>query len=148
MSHRRGKRNGPPVFLPYKRDARLVRQWAIPGTPGLEHRIGGIEKEDVTGNVSYDPQNHEKMVHLRAEKVARIANDIPQVQVHGDADKTVPYGGGHPENIEVLPLAPGAVETTEDWAKKNRCAAKADPSMPQLDIVADLEAGFRAAKGV
>src|SRR5262249_23067386 len=54
--------NGAAPFLPYKRDARLVRPWAIPGTPGLEHRIGGIEKEDVTGNVCYEPDNHEHMV--------------------------------------------------------------------------------------
>ena len=65
----------------------LARPWAIPGTPGLEHRIGGLEKEDVTGNVSYDPENHEKMVHLRAEKVARIARDIPPLEVHGDAER-------------------------------------------------------------
>jgi 2-oxoglutarate ferredoxin oxidoreductase subunit alpha len=75
----------PEGFKAYQRDpATLARPWAIPGTPGLEHRIGGIEKEEVTGNVSYDPVNHEKMVHLRAEKVARIAADIPPVQVHGD----------------------------------------------------------------
>ena len=55
----------------------LARPWAIPGTPGLEHRIGGLEKQDVTGNVNYDPANHEHMVHLRADKVARIADDIP-----------------------------------------------------------------------
>ena len=61
-----GNGNGEPTFLPYKRDERLVRPWAIPGTPGLEHRIGGLEKEDVTGNVSYDPANHEHMVHTRA----------------------------------------------------------------------------------
>src|SRR5205809_944952 len=71
-------------FMPYLRDERtLARPWAIPGTPGLEHRIGGLEKEDVTGNVSYDPENHEKMVRLRAEKVARIANDIPEAEVNG-----------------------------------------------------------------
>jgi 2-oxoglutarate ferredoxin oxidoreductase subunit alpha len=75
--------NGPAVFLPYKRDARLVRQWAIPGTPGLEHRIGGIEKEDVTGNVNYDPANHEHMVKTRAQKIANIANEIPPLQVNG-----------------------------------------------------------------
>ena len=51
-------------FMPYQRDERLVRPWAVPGTPGLEHRIGGLEKEDVTGNVSYDPPNHEHMVQI------------------------------------------------------------------------------------
>ncbi len=82
---RREFRTDPEGFKPYERDPEtLARPWAIPGTPGLEHRIGGIEKEEVTGNVSYDPMNHERMVHLRAEKVARIANDIPLVEVHGD----------------------------------------------------------------
>jgi 2-oxoglutarate ferredoxin oxidoreductase subunit alpha len=73
-------------FLPYKRDARLVRQWAVPGTPGLEHRIGGLEKEDVTGNVSYDPANHEHMVRTRAKKIANIAQDIPLLPVDGPAE--------------------------------------------------------------
>jgi 2-oxoglutarate ferredoxin oxidoreductase subunit alpha len=78
-------RTNPEGFKPYLRDpGTLARPWAIPGTPGLEHRIGGIEKEDVSGNVSYDPENHEKMVLLRAEKVARIANDVPPIQVYGD----------------------------------------------------------------
>jgi 2-oxoglutarate ferredoxin oxidoreductase subunit alpha len=76
--------NGEPAFLPYKRDSRLVRQWAIPGTPGLEHRIGGLEKEDVTGNVSYDPSNHEHMVKTRAKKIANIASEIPVLEVTGD----------------------------------------------------------------
>src|SRR5947209_926809 len=78
--------NGEAKFMPYKRDARLVRQWAIPGTPGLEHRIGGLEKEDVTGNVSYDPQNHEHMVKTRAQKIANIANEIPLLEVSGPAE--------------------------------------------------------------
>src|SRR6516162_9997800 len=77
--------NGEAHFLPYKRDARLVRQWAIPGTRGLEHRIGGIEKEDVTGNVNYDPNNHEHMVRTRAQKIANIANEIPLLEVSGPA---------------------------------------------------------------
>jgi 2-oxoglutarate/2-oxoacid ferredoxin oxidoreductase subunit alpha len=70
-------------FLPYKRDGWLVRPWALPGTPGLEHRIGGIEKEDVTGNVNYEPGNHEHMVRTRAQKVANIANAIPDLKVEG-----------------------------------------------------------------
>jgi 2-oxoglutarate ferredoxin oxidoreductase subunit alpha len=75
----------PETFKPYLRDPEtLARPWAIPGTAGLEHRIGGIEKQEVTGNVSYDPDNHERMVHLRAEKVARIAREIPPLAVHGD----------------------------------------------------------------
>ena len=64
-------------YYPYMRDERLVRTWALPGTPGLENRIGGIEKEDITGNISYDPKNHEKMVHIRAQKIANIVDFIP-----------------------------------------------------------------------
>ena len=75
------------AFQPYERDPQtLAREWALPGTPGLEHRIGGLEKQEVTGNVSYDPLNHEKMVLVRAEKVARVANDIPELQVKGDGN--------------------------------------------------------------
>jgi 2-oxoglutarate ferredoxin oxidoreductase subunit alpha len=77
--------NGDSKFLPYKRDARLVRPWAVPGVPGLEHRVGGIEKEDVTGNVSYDAANHQHMVHIRAQKIANIADDIPLLDVSGPA---------------------------------------------------------------
>ena len=73
-------------FLPYLRDPEtLARPWAIPGTPGLEHRVGGLEKADRTGNVSYDPLNHDRMVRLRAEKVARVARDIPPAAPDGDA---------------------------------------------------------------
>ena len=75
----------PATFKPYARDAEtLARPWAIPGTPDLEHRIGGLEKSDITGNVSYDPTNHDRMVHLRAEKIQRIAQDIPELEVDGD----------------------------------------------------------------
>lgn len=71
-------------FEPYRRDPdTLARPWAIPGTPGLEHRIGGLTKEDVTGNVVYGPENHQRMVDLRAEKIARIADDIPHIQIDG-----------------------------------------------------------------
>ena len=74
----------PEGFMPYMRDEKtLARPWAIPGTPGLEHRIGGLEKEDVTGNVNYEPDNHDHMVRLRAEKVARIADEIPDIEVEG-----------------------------------------------------------------
>ncbi len=78
-------RTDPNNYLPYLRnETTLAREWAIPGTPGLEHRIGGLEKQDKTGNVNYEPENHDKMVHLRAEKVERIANDIPPAVVEGD----------------------------------------------------------------
>ena len=76
----------PNGFFPYQRDEKtLSRPWAIPGTPGLEHRIGGLEKQHITGNVSYDPENHEFMVRMRQAKVDRIADDIPPAAVEGDA---------------------------------------------------------------
>jgi 2-oxoglutarate ferredoxin oxidoreductase subunit alpha len=81
------------AFEPYRRDpVTLARPWAIPGTKGLEHRIGGLEKADVTGAISYDPDNHDQMVRLRAQKVAGIAADIPELGVDdpdGDADLLV-----------------------------------------------------------
>ncbi len=83
------KNNGSNVhieFDPYTRDENLSRPWAIPGTPGLEHRLGGLEKANITGNVSYDPQNHEFMVRLRAQKVKNIEQDIPDLIVTGDQD--------------------------------------------------------------
>ncbi|HWC11878.1 MAG TPA: 2-oxoacid:acceptor oxidoreductase subunit alpha [Acidimicrobiales bacterium] len=84
---------GAPEFLPYLRDpGTLARPWAVPGTPGLEHRIGGLEKADRTGAISYDPANHERMVRLRAAKVQGIAGDIPPVEVDdpdGQADVLV-----------------------------------------------------------
>ncbi len=82
--------DGDGIFLPYLRDPdTLARPWAIPGTKDLMHRIGGIEKSDETGNISYDPDNHAKMIDLRAAKVAGIADDIPPVEVVGDADADV-----------------------------------------------------------
>jgi 2-oxoglutarate/2-oxoacid ferredoxin oxidoreductase subunit alpha len=80
----------PGSFQPYARDEKtLSRPWAIPGTPGLEHRIGGLEKEHVTGNISYDPDNHDFMVRTRAEKVERIASDIPPASVDGETEGDV-----------------------------------------------------------
>ena len=76
----------PGKFLPYKRDEMLARPWAVPGTPGLEHRIGGIEKQDVTGNINYEPANHEHMVRTRAKKIENIALTIPDLEVKGPAD--------------------------------------------------------------
>lgn len=75
--------NGTEAFMPYSRNERLARPWAIPGTPGFEHRIGGLEKEDLTGNVSYDPVNHERMIKTRLAKVEGIANSIPLQAVDG-----------------------------------------------------------------
>ncbi|MDQ6653021.1 MAG: 2-oxoacid:acceptor oxidoreductase subunit alpha [Acidobacteriota bacterium] len=75
----------PANFMPYSRDPEtLARPYAIPGTPGLEHRIGGIEKQHITGNVNYDPENHHLMVRLRQEKVDRAANDIPLIEIFGE----------------------------------------------------------------
>jgi 2-oxoglutarate ferredoxin oxidoreductase subunit alpha len=77
----------PATFQPYTRDEKtLARPWAIPGTPGLEHRIGGLEKQHITGNISYDADNHDFMVKMRAAKIERIANDIPLQTVEGDQE--------------------------------------------------------------
>ena len=83
--------NGPNgTFLPYMRDIdTFARPWAVPGTAGLEHRIGGLEKEAITGNVSYDPANHQLMTDSRAWKVANIVNDIPDLEVAGDEDAEI-----------------------------------------------------------
>jgi 2-oxoglutarate/2-oxoacid ferredoxin oxidoreductase subunit alpha len=90
--------NADGEFLPYLRDEKtLARPWAVPGTPGLEHRIGGLEKADGTGNISYDPDNHDLMTRLRAQKVAGIASDIPELEVDdpaGDAKVLVLGWGG------------------------------------------------------
>jgi 2-oxoglutarate ferredoxin oxidoreductase subunit alpha len=83
-------------FLPYRRDEFLARPWAVPGTPGLEHRIGGLEKQDVTGNINYEPGNHEHMVRTRARKIETIAQAIPDLEVTGPADAellVVGWGG-------------------------------------------------------
>jgi 2-oxoglutarate ferredoxin oxidoreductase subunit alpha len=77
----------PEGFKPYARDPEtLARPWAVPGTPELEHRIGGLERQNLTGNVNYEPENHHLMTQLRAEKIQRIANDIPEVEVYGDEE--------------------------------------------------------------
>ncbi|MBP7004066.1 MAG: 2-oxoacid:acceptor oxidoreductase subunit alpha, partial [Tidjanibacter sp.] len=92
------------TFLPYKRDGlRLARRWAFPGTPGLEHRIGGLEKDILKGSPSHNPQNHQRMVELRAEKVARVVDFIPEQEVLGDREGdllVVGWGGtrGHLES--------------------------------------------------
>lgn len=79
--------NGDEELQPYQRDENLVRPWAIPGTPGLEHRIGGLEKQNVTGNVSYDPENHQLMVKIRQDKVDKIADDIALQQIEEGPEK-------------------------------------------------------------
>lgn len=90
-------KNNDTEYQPYKRNAlNLVRSWAIPGQPGLRHRVGGLEKADLTGEISYDPYNHEKMTTLRTEKIARVANSIPKQQVIGpeEGDLLVVGWGG------------------------------------------------------
>jgi len=80
-------RTDPEGYRPYMRDERtLARPWVVPGTPGLEHRVGGLEREDVTGNVSYSPANHEHMVRVRARKIAGIAAELPPTEVHGPVE--------------------------------------------------------------
>ncbi len=105
-------RTDPEGYEPYVRNPdTLARDWAIPGTPGLEHRIGGLEKDAVSGDVSYDPRNHEAMTHVRADKVARVAHDIPPMEVHGD-----------PEGGDLLVLGwgstAGAIHGAVDRARK------------------------------
>ncbi len=79
-----------PNYAPYRRDPeKLSRYWALPGTEGLRHRLGGLEKDDITGNVSHDPMNHQKMSLLREEKVERIANYVPELKVEGDEEGDV-----------------------------------------------------------
>ncbi|MBM4176344.1 MAG: 2-oxoacid:acceptor oxidoreductase subunit alpha [Ignavibacteria bacterium] len=79
-------RTDPNGFEPYLRDEFLARPWVQPGTPGLEHRIGGLEKKHITGGVSYDPENHEFMVNLREEKVKKIADELPQIEIYGESE--------------------------------------------------------------
>ena len=103
-------RTDPENFNPYSRNENNSRPWALPGTPGLEHRIGGLEKANITGDVSYDPENHDFMVKLRAEKVAGIAKDIPLQEVYGEqsGDLLVLSWGG----------TFGAVRSTVDRIRK------------------------------
>ncbi len=82
VTHPAGAENGTP-YRPYQRDEKLARPWALPGTPGLMHRIGGLEKEDVTGNVNYEPGNHQHMVRTRAQKVENVASAIEPITVDG-----------------------------------------------------------------
>lgn len=79
--------HGEEKFLPYLRDEKLARPWALPGTPGLEHRIGGLEKQNITGNVNYEPENHQLMVKIRQEKVDKIADYIPEQKLDSGPEK-------------------------------------------------------------
>ncbi|MCF1716985.1 2-oxoacid:acceptor oxidoreductase subunit alpha [Flavihumibacter sp. RY-1] len=79
--------HGEEKFMPYQRDEKLVRPWAIPGTPGLEHRVGGLEKQNITGNISYEPENHQLMVKIRQEKVDKVADYIPEQKLDSGPEK-------------------------------------------------------------
>ncbi|GEP94653.1 oxidoreductase [Chitinophaga cymbidii] len=96
VKFKKGLEEGEEHFLPYERDENLVRPWAVPGTPGLEHRIGGLEKQNITGNVSYDPENHQLMVKIRQEKVDKIADHIPaqKIEVGPETGKVLVLGWG------------------------------------------------------
>ncbi|RPD40640.1 2-oxoacid:acceptor oxidoreductase subunit alpha [Chitinophaga barathri] len=96
VKFKKGLDEGEDTYLPYQRDENLVRPWAIPGTPGLEHRIGGLEKQNITGNVSYDPENHQVMVKIRQEKVDKIADHIPlqKIEVGPEKGKVLVLGWG------------------------------------------------------
>lgn len=103
-----------PPFRPYGRNERLARPWALPGTRGLTHRIGGLEKQDGTGSVSYDPKNHQHMTNTRAQKVANVADDVPAQHVHGQLNGdllVVSWGGTY-----------GACVTAVDRLQREGCA--------------------------
>jgi len=122
-------------FKPYNRDPdTLGRTWAIPGTKGLEHRIGGLEKEEGSGNVSYDPNNHEYMSKLRADKVQRIQADVPGVEVYGDADGVgiISWGSTY-----------GAVRTAVDQAREQGIRAGHVHLRWMSPLPANLEATIR-----
>ena len=137
--------DGEGVFWPYVRDPEtLARAWALPGTPGLMHRIGGLEKEDGPGNVSYDPANHELMVRIRADKVDRIADRIPGVEVTGDVDDA---------DLLVLGWGStwGAIDGAMSRARRRRPQGGARPPRPPQPVppqpgrrAAPLPAGPRA----
>ena len=125
--------NDPETFQPYSRDENLVRPWALPGTPGLEHRIGGLEKQHLTGNVNYEPENHQLMMEVRKQKVQRIAEEVPPIE---------PYGG---PSGELLVLGWGgtygsiftAVENARKAGKKVSGAhlRHLNPMPPNLGVV-------------
>lgn len=87
VNFKKGLGHDEEVFQPYLRDEKLVRAWAVPGFAGLEHRVGGLEKQDITGNVSYDPENHQLMVKLRQEKIDKIAEYIPEQEIDNGPQK-------------------------------------------------------------
>src|SRR5262249_48774463 len=104
----------------------LARPWAIPGTPGLEHRIGGLEKQDVTGNVNYEPLNHERMVRLRAAKVEAIVQDVPDAVPAGGASwDLVMRGVGPTARADHGGAEVEARGRTSDWARSSATSKSA-----------------------
>jgi 2-oxoglutarate ferredoxin oxidoreductase subunit alpha len=87
VNFKKGLSDNEESFQPYLRNESLVRAWAIPGSAGLEHRVGGLEKQNITGNVSYDPDNHQLMVKIRQEKVDKIVDDIPEQKIDNGPEK-------------------------------------------------------------
>ena len=126
---RRSTRASPPSptaptapSCPYLRDENLARPWAVPGTPGLRHRIGGLEKEDGTGNISYEPANHALMTRLRAEKVAKVADEIPPLEVdHEDGAEVLVLGWGSSYGTIRARRAPRAARRARRWPPRT-CA--------------------------
>src|SRR3712207_6583351 len=112
-------------FWPYLRDENLARPWAVPGTPGLRHRIGGREKADGTGNISYEPEKHAHMKRLRAERIARIAGDVPEVEVDD------------PDGAELLVLgwgsSYGAIQGAARGVRRENCVKVATAHLTHLN---------------
>src|SRR3984885_7717366 len=124
-------RTDPAGYFVYERDPRtLARAWVVPGTPGLEHRIGGIEKDALTGNISYAPDNHEKQTHVRAEKVARVAQDIGELDLSG------------PESGDVLVVGWGGTYGALRQAQKAVAAQGKKVSHAHLRWLSPLEQGL------
>ena len=118
----------PETFQPYARDEKtLARPWAIPGTAGLEHRLGGLTKQDLTGNVSYDPHNQEKMVRLRAEKVERVADSLPPTEVVGkpEGGKLLVMGWGSTSAACTCAISIRCPRTSaRSWRASTRCCCR------------------------
>jgi 2-oxoglutarate/2-oxoacid ferredoxin oxidoreductase subunit alpha len=124
-------RTDPNGYFVYERDPRtLARAWVVPGTPGLEHRIGGIEKDALTGNISYAPENHEKQTHVRAEKIARIAQDVGELDLSG------------PETGDVLLIGWGGTFGALRQAQQSLAAQGKQVSHAHLRWLSPLEPGL------
>jgi len=124
-------RTDPSGYFVYERDPRtLARAWVVPGTPGLEHRIGGIEKDALTGNISYAPENHEKQTHVRAEKIQRIAQDVGELDLSG------------PESGEVLVIGWGGTYGALRQAQQSLLAKGKQVSHAHLRWLSPLEPGL------